>query len=740
MKNYLLAILFSLVIVPGFSQPKPSKKEKPPTAKEMEDMQKEMQKEMDKAMKEMSPEDKKMMDSMGFKMPSMPTMPKMTDKQIATAMEDADRIVPVRDEARIGKISRQPLATSAIPAYLNTVHADIVSKLDPYVNESAEKLYQWLKKEHNSASATGNGAAGFWMMGKQNIAIYIMSKACKEDPTDADNLNNFSAMLTMAGAEQHAIPLLQNLNSKFPKNTTILNNLGQAWFGLGEITLAEKYLDSCIKIYSRHSQANATKSRILESKADKSRAVESLKNSIHEGYTMDKENRLSKLGYKLKSDDLDWDKPMPADPLGLEKFKWPDYPLNVEECARLKPQWRKFVDACQEEIDKLREKQERLEQQLSVATQKRMQKVIQAANNGVMVDPMPRFAPKAIIKLKYLVDGKDGKFAYEYQTQTENVAKEITAVEHNEQIYSENLESLRKRYEPLFGEGKPNPMEQACTDENKLKNDFLNEANSKLMVANRTYLNFMRRTFSDRMYYCQYTQWPEEFELSKVQAEISWLNLIKDQKVKFLEKSAWCQRKDLVVASKKDSLGQFEDMHCEYHSETNFGFGSISSDCSKLTAKLDLHLIEKVLGIDVVKLKLVTKEGDRDDETIMDQFQSFRVEMGPKKTWGYGYGPIRAEAKLGVTGFMEFGKTGLSDAGLVGTAEVKVGSNIIKQMDGTNVIGTKGPDGKMSGDNSMGPIKDPSISIIGASAKISLMAGPSMEGRGILSGMKWAPK
>ena len=38
MKNYLLAILFSLVIVPGFSQPKPSKKEKPPTAKEMEDM------------------------------------------------------------------------------------------------------------------------------------------------------------------------------------------------------------------------------------------------------------------------------------------------------------------------------------------------------------------------------------------------------------------------------------------------------------------------------------------------------------------------------------------------------------------------------------------------------------------------------------------------------------------------------------------------------------------------------
>ncbi len=730
MKNYLLAIMLSLVIVPGFSQPKPAKKEKPPTAKEMEDMQKEMQKEMDKAMKEMSPEDKKMMDSMGFKMPSMPTMPKMTDKQIATAMEEADRIVPVKDVARISKISKTPLANSAIPAYLNSVHADIISKLDPYVNESAEKIYQWLKKEYNSASATGNGAAGFWIMGKQDIALYIMSKACKDDPSDADNLNNFSAMLTMAGAEQHAVPLLQNLNAKFPKNTTILNNLGQAWFGLGEITLAEKYLDSCVRIYPRHSQANATKSRILESKGDKSHAVEALRNSIHEGYTMDKENRLNNLGYKLKSDDLDWDKPMPADPLGLEKFNWPDYPLNVDECKVLKPKWRQFIDDCQDEISKLEVKQKRLEQELADATQKRMKKVMQAGYSGVMVDPIPRFAPKAIIKLKYLVDGKDGKLAYEFQNQTEHVARDIAMVEEKEQTLDQQLEILRKKYEPLFGEGKPNPSEQACDDENKVKNEFLNDANSTLMVTYRSFLNYMRRTFNDRMYYCQYTQWPEEFEVSKIQAQISWLNLIKDQKVKFLEKSAWCRPPKAKAPSKTDSLAQFEDMHCEYHSKTEFGFGSISSDCSRLTAELDFKLINKVLGIDAVKLKLVTKEGDRDDETIVDQFQSFRAELGPKKTWGYGYGPIRAEAKLGVTGFIEVGKNGISDAGLVGTAEIKAGSNYIKRMDGTNKVG----------DDSVGYFKDYSQTLVGASAKISLIAGPSIEGKGILSGMKWTPK
>src|SRR6059058_2969921 len=132
MKKYLFASLLSFLLVTVFSQTKPPKKEKPPTAKEME----EMQREMEKAAKEISPEDKRMMDSMGIKMPSMPAMPKMTDKQIAAAIEEEDRIVPVKDVARIGSISKQPLANAALIPYLNAVHADIISKLDPYVNES----------------------------------------------------------------------------------------------------------------------------------------------------------------------------------------------------------------------------------------------------------------------------------------------------------------------------------------------------------------------------------------------------------------------------------------------------------------------------------------------------------------------------------------------------------------------------------------------------------------------------
>ena len=102
MKKYFLAfpVLFAAVIV--FSQPpKQKQKEKPPTQKEMNEMMKEMQQAMD----EMSPEDKKMMDSMGIKMPDLKAIQKnvsgISDAQLKKAFEDENRIVPKKDDKRI---------------------------------------------------------------------------------------------------------------------------------------------------------------------------------------------------------------------------------------------------------------------------------------------------------------------------------------------------------------------------------------------------------------------------------------------------------------------------------------------------------------------------------------------------------------------------------------------------------------------------------------------------------------
>ena len=332
MKRFLLVISMVLVMSAAFAQSgkKSPAKEKPPTQKEMADMMKEMQEAMD----EMSPEDKKMMDSLGIKMPSMKDIPKVTDKQLADAWEDENRIVPKRDAARIAAIPKS-VTDSKMGAYIAAIQNKLASAFKPAVASTGNKVYDYIKSNSKNAGEAANMAMGFWLAGQPEIALYVLGKICATDAGNTDNLSNYSALLSMQGAQHLAIPILNNLNAKFPKNSTLLNNLGQAWFGLGEIPKAEKYLDSAIRIYAYHPQANLTKAAIEESRGNTSNAIEALKKSIKHSYTNEKEEKLSKLGYKLTRADVRLPFKPSADPLGLGRFRQPDYPKSVAELKAL---------------------------------------------------------------------------------------------------------------------------------------------------------------------------------------------------------------------------------------------------------------------------------------------------------------------------------------------------------------------------------------------------------------------
>jgi tetratricopeptide (TPR) repeat protein len=442
MKKYLLAPVLLLVMGIAFAQvkPKPKEKEKPPTQKEMDDMMKEMQ----KAMEEISPEDKKMMDSMGIKMPSLKNVPKMSDKQLADAWEDENRIVPKKDVVRIAAIPKN-ITDGRMGAYITSVQNKAAALLKPEVKNMADKIYSYIKSKSKNSSEAGNMATGLWIAGKPEMAYYTLGIICANDPANTDNLSNYASMLSMLGAQQFAIPVLNNLNAKFPNNSTLLNNLGQAWFGLGEISNAEKYLDSAIRVYAYHPQANYTKSFIEESKGNTAAATEAVKRSIKKSYSMEKENRLQKLGYKLKDDDLNWDFPMPQDPLGLEKFKWPGYPKNVAESEVLENEWGAFKAACKNKLEELKIKEKKAEAVLIAFNEQLTKQLIQSGNKGLMVDPMPRFAPKAIVKLKYLVEGKDGSLEHNYKTKGEALANAYVQLSLFEKTFSNQLEIFKKK-------------------------------------------------------------------------------------------------------------------------------------------------------------------------------------------------------------------------------------------------------------------------------------------------------
>ena len=290
MKTSFLVISFFLMLAAAYCQQdkKTDAGQKPPTQKELEDMKKEMQKAMD----EMSPEDKKMMDSMGFKMPSLNSIPTATDKQLADGWQQETNPVPARNSAKIASIPATPSA-AALPTFITTVHNAVTLALSPAEKTNAESLYEYIRSKPDIGTA--NAAISLWIQSRPMPAVYLMGKACQAEPGNINNLNNYAAMLTMAGGEQAAIPILQTLNKRFPNNSTVLNNLGQAWFGLGEIDKASRYLDSAIKIYSYHSQANFTKSLIEEKKGNTQAAITAMQRSIKKSYSPDKESKLREL-------------------------------------------------------------------------------------------------------------------------------------------------------------------------------------------------------------------------------------------------------------------------------------------------------------------------------------------------------------------------------------------------------------------------------------------------------------
>ena len=236
MKKYLFVFVLLFVFTAAFSQPgkKPAAKEKPPTQKEMNEMMKEMQKAMD----EMSPEDKRMMDSMGIKMPDTKNIQKsmsgITDAQLKKAYEDESRIVPVRDAARIAAIPKG-VNESRMRSYIASVQSKAGAMLETEIKILSDKIYSDIKLNSKNSTEAGNMAVGLWIAGKPELAFSTLGKICADDATNIDNISNYASMLSMLGAQHLAIPILNSLNAKFPKNSSLLNNLGQAWFGLSLI-------------------------------------------------------------------------------------------------------------------------------------------------------------------------------------------------------------------------------------------------------------------------------------------------------------------------------------------------------------------------------------------------------------------------------------------------------------------------------------------------------------------------
>ncbi len=492
-----------------------------------------------------------------------------------------------------------------------------------------------------------------------------MGKTCQDDPGNMDNINNYAAMITMAGAEQAAIPILQNLNRRFPGNSTLLNNIGQAWFGLGDMEKAGRYLDSAIRIYTYHSEANYTKSLIEESKGNTGAAVEAMLRSIKKSYSTKKADKLKKLGKKLTGKDVDFPFPMPQDPLGLEKFSWPDYPKSVTESRLLEEAWNMFKEKCDAEINQLKGKSAQLEQASVEALQKRTNAIIKASNSGgkESVQFLPWFAPVATLKLNYLIDDKDGRLEQQLKTRANawvDVMQHVSQFS-NEKDASENL--LSEKYDPLIGEGRPNPLTEYCNAVNGVRNQFLEKSNREIELFQKNMIEEERKQMNDQVYYAQYINWPEDFELIKVTAKMRWLTLIKNQGVQFQAMGPHCivGESDQEKLKKMTKLQAFDEVACKYHSKVDIQLIEFKNDCSFFEAKLKLGPLN------------YSRKIDSDDH---DRLIAASLQITASAGKGIERGPVQAEVKAEVGGKLEWNDKEVTNWEVWSEVGASAGSNM----------------------------------------------------------------
>ena len=727
MKTVILFLLicFSAMNIPA--QPPTMQQMKTEIQKQADGVKKEMadlEKQIETAKKNNPREVKKLEEELSMKKQqllliekTMNSIGKISEKEVqkvAKKEEEKKTTIPPKDVKRIAQIPKNILTDAGLKLFIQQVNADVEKLMSTDDKANAQQIFNAVKSNQSSSLYAGNTANAFWMFGYPKLAVMIMGKAILNDIQDADNINNYAAFLIMLGAEQAALPILQYLTNKYPGNSTVLNNIGQAWFGLGDMEMAKKYLDTTIRIFRFHSQANQTISLILENEGKRTEAQEAIRRSIKTGYSSEKESILKRLGGQLGFDDVNLHLPKTKDPFGMHQFLVPEYPMSVNETKEREAEWNVFRKELRYAIEKLRNQEKELEDTVKKSGEIMMQTTgisgLSSSLLGAITSPVRR---KAELKYSFFLADRDGRIMNGRKT----VSDRMKEVNEKINVLKAKLEaeekSIDENYDDRFGEGKDNPDKEVCRLIEKARDAYLQQANPLLRDANFQWMEYLRWFTNENIYYLMYISTDEtSFELAKVRAKIGILSGLAG--LQFVTADKYCgSAKEVEV--KRGKLPDFDDLNCNHKVELSLpgplkDYFSIKVECNKMTTKAEINFPS------IIRLKGKMTEDLNKDEIIAGTVEIIKsISTGDKVTWG----PVKVESKVSVGGFIEFDNSGITDIGVMG------GAGVIEKADFEGIYGNKAPVEQTA---------------MGFETRYGWNSGASLKGKGILKGLTINPK
>ncbi len=671
MKKLLTILVLLLAIVTAYAQ-KPSKEQMEADKKRMA----EAQKKLDEQLSKMSPAARRGYDSalnsMGLGQTMNNAINQVNSNQTLPPRGLSTGPVPAKNTKAIAAIGATP-SNATMSTFIGNTGNTTFSAVLPAAKNKANDIYKDLKEKGATTDEMGNAATALWAGGRTQIALSLMAKVCNDDANNTDNLNNYAAMLTMMGAPEMAIPILNNLNGRFKKNSTILNNLGQAWFALGDADKAQKYLDTTLTIAASHPQANETMCLIAEGKGNKTAATASAKTAFKQGYSNTRADLLKKLGYTPGSADYNSFPPANKsdDLLNLGGFAMPAFPKSVAECKALDPIWKQFRADIDQRLKPLQKAGEESNKQMLKQLEDQQKQFMDAMNktlanpNSVSQSDAIKIAAAPMYSEK--MNARENIVLQNLQRKKQAAAQSIKDYMNGEggalkKKYDDAMIVINKKMSDV-GEGGSTTLDMICRESVKASDAFLNPYNTRLEGLYNDYLAAEKQLLNEMSYSFLYTTYPKLLPAINAGLQAQWLRDISLTQNGF--NFANIIKYDCVddAEGKGGRLTQFKDPNCTIHSEfgsAKLGF-TMTLTCSGLTTTVNAGVISGTLNQDL------------DHAGFGDSFKNCTVSIGPKVSAGGKLGPLQASVSAGVGADIEIDRTGVTDVVVVAGAEAAAG-------------------------------------------------------------------
>ncbi len=159
--------------------------------------------------------------------------------------------MPPKDLRRLAGIPRQTPDIQQLTAQIRLAQSRLGKMVKPELREAVTAMTATMSAEQKHTAA-----AGAFYAGQPEQAVLIAMQTALENPGEVMPWNNLAAIMTMSGLEHQAIPILMHQLETNPESSLLLNNMGQAYLGLGDIGMAELFLNKCLAIDPYHPEAN----------------------------------------------------------------------------------------------------------------------------------------------------------------------------------------------------------------------------------------------------------------------------------------------------------------------------------------------------------------------------------------------------------------------------------------------------------------------------------------------------